>query len=155
MGGGRLLRFHHPMSTRREKELRANSTGPERRMWRLLHPFRTAGHHFRRQEQIGPYYVDFACHAARLVIEVDGETHGHSLEADALRDEFLRYEGYTVLRFANDDVLQNEDGVFAVLSSALAGKPPTRSPRRPPPGLPHEGGGEDAAPPPSPSTIRA
>ncbi|WP_244513745.1 endonuclease domain-containing protein, partial [Devosia insulae] len=86
-------------------------------MWRLLHPFRTAGHHFRRQEQIGPYYVDFACHAARLVIEVDGETHGHTKDADALRDEFLRYEGYAVLRFTNDDVLQNEDGVFTVVSS--------------------------------------
>jgi very-short-patch-repair endonuclease len=135
------------MSTRREKELRANPTVPERRMWRLLHPFRTTGHPFRRQEQIGPYYVDFACHAARLVIEVDGETHGRTQEADALRDEFLRHEGYAVLRFTNDDVLQNEEGVFTILSSALAEKTPSRGPRRPPPGLPHEGGGEDAASP--------
>ncbi|WP_082434140.1 endonuclease domain-containing protein [Devosia sp. A16] len=140
------------MSTRRERELRVNPTVPERRMWRLLHTFRSAGHHFRRQEQIGPYYVDFACHAARLVIEVDGETHGHTQEADALRDEFLRYEGYAVLRFSNDDVVQNEDGVFTVLSSALAGKTPTRNPRRPPPGLPHEGGGEESASPQSAQT---
>ena len=142
------------MSTRREKELRATSTAPERRMWRLLHPFRTAGHHFRRQEQIGPYYVDFACHAARLVIEVDGDSHAHSEEADALRDEFLRYEAYRVLRFANDDVMGNPDGVFALVSAALDGKSPTRKPRRPPPGLPHEGGGEEAASPSHISTIR-
>jgi len=134
------------MSTRREKELRANSTAPERRMWRLLHTFRTADHHFRRQEQIGPYYVDFACHAARLVIEVDGDSHAYSEEADALRDEFLRFEAYQVIRVTNDDVMHNPDGVFAIVSAALADKAPTRKPRRPPPGLPHEGGGEEAAP---------
>jgi len=142
------------MSSRREKELRSNPTGPERRMWRLLHPFRSSGYHFRRQEQIGPYYVDFACHSARLVIEVDGDTHTYTQEADALRDEFLRHEGFGVLRVANDDVMGNPDGVFALVSSALEGKAPTRRPRRPPPDLPHEGGGEETASP-SFQTIRA
>ncbi|WP_423067024.1 endonuclease domain-containing protein [Devosia sp. CN2-171] len=142
------------MSTHRAKELRANSTAPERRMWRLLHPIRAAGYHFRRQEQIGPYYLDFACHSARLIIEIDGETHRFGDEADALRDEFLRHEAYRVLRLTNDDVLTNPDGVFAAVSSALEGSVPTRS-RRPRPGLPHEGGGEEAASPSSLSTSRA
>ena len=124
-------------------------------MWRLLHPLRSAGFHFRRQEQIGPYYVDFACHSARLIIEADGETHRFSDEADALRDEFLRHENYRVLRFTNDDVLTNADGVFAAVTSALEGSAPTRKPRRPPPGLPHEGGGEETASPLSQTSSRA
>ena len=135
------------MSTRRDKELRANPTAPERRMWRLLHPFRTAGYHFRRQEQIGPYYVDFACHSARLVIEVDGDTHGTDagIEHDALRDEFLRFEQYAVLRFGNHDVMHSPEGVHTLVAAALENKPARRRPRRPPPGLPHDGGGEEAA----------
>ena len=138
------------MSSKREKALRADPTVPERRMWRLLHPFRTDGFHFRKQEQIGPFYVDFACHHARLVIEVDGDTHftDAGQEDDARRDEFLRYEGYTVLRFTNDEVMRNEDGVFTLVAAALEGRPRGRRAGRPPPGLPHEGGGEEAAAPP-------
>ncbi|KQW77550.1 hypothetical protein ASC89_20490 [Devosia sp. Root413D1] len=136
------------MSTELEKKLRANSTPPERRMWRLLYPFRTGEFHFRKQEQIGPFYVDFVCHHAKLIIEVDGETHyaEGAPERDARRDAFLRGEGYSVLRFTNDDVMHNPEGVHTRLAAVLATKP-TRSPRRLPPGLPHEGGGEDAASP--------
>jgi len=124
-----------------------NSTMPERRMWRLLHSFRTGGFHFRKQEQFGPFYVDFACHHARLVIEVDGETHVFA-EDDERRDEFLRHEGYTVLRFTNDEVIQNPDGVFQVVSGALEGRQRNNRPRRPLPGPPHKGEGEEAASPP-------
>ena len=113
------------MSTDLEKKLRANSTPPERRMWRLLYPFRTGGFHFRKQEQIGPFYVDFACHHAGLVIEVDGETHyvEGAQQRDARRDAFLRGEGYTVLRFTNDDVMHNPEGVHTLVATALADTP--------------------------------
>ncbi len=114
-----------------EKRLRANSTAPERRMWRLLYPLRTGEFHFRKQEQIGPFYVDFACHHASLIIEVDGETHyvDGAPERDAKRDAFLRAEGYSVLRFTNDDVMHNAEGVFRTITEKLAGRP-TRPPRR-------------------------
>jgi len=126
------------MSTDIEKKLRANSTPPERRMWRLLYPFRTGGFHFRKQEQIGPFYVDFACHHANLIIEVDGETHyvEGAQQRDAKRDAFLRNEGYTVLRFTNDDVMHNAEGVHTIVAAALAGAPPR--PRSPNPVEPSE-----------------
>lgn len=135
------------MSTDLEKKLRANSTAPERRMWRLLYPLRTGEFHFRKQEQIGPFYVDFVCHHANLIIEVDGETHyvDGAPERDAKRDAFVRAEGYSILRFTNDDVMHNAEGVFRVVTEALAGRP-TRPPRRP-----HE----DAASPPFHSSSRA
>ncbi len=149
MGGGRLLRLFRPVSTRREQELRANPTVPERRMWRLLHPFRTNGFHFRKQEQIGPYHVDFACHHALLVIEVDGDTHGTDagIEHDERRDEFLRHEQYTVLRFGNDEVMRNPEGGYQIISAALAGRKTNNRQRRPLPGPPHDGEGEEAASP--------
>jgi len=94
-------------------------------MWRLLYPFRTGDYHFRKQVQFGPYYADFACHHAKLVIEVDGDTHGATaaISHDLRRDDFLRMRGYTVLRFSNLDVMTNPDGVFDVISTALDGQP--------------------------------
>ena len=70
-------------------------------MWRILWPFRQRGCHFRRQVQLGSYYVDFACIAAKLVIEVDGDTHGseQGIVADGSRDEYLAGRGILVLRF--------------------------------------------------------
>ncbi len=87
-------------------------------MWRLLWQFREEGWHFRRQQPIGPYYADFACMHAKLVIEVDGETHV-SAERDAARDEYMRNRGIQVLRFTNDDVLTNPEGVYTVVAGVL------------------------------------
>lgn len=72
---------------------------------------------------IGPYFADFACHSNRLVIELDGGQHGHGLQAsrDAARDAFLRTNGYRVLRFWNNDVLSNIDGVLTVIAEAIDG----------------------------------
>ena len=106
------------MSTELKRKLRSNSTAAERAFWRLLYPFRTGGFHFRKQVQVGSYYVDFACIRAQLVVEIDGDTHGSELTQanDETRDAYLRARGFAVLRFSNDDVLKNPDGVFDVVS---------------------------------------
>jgi len=113
------------MVTERAKSLRADSTPAERRLWRMLEPFRTGGYHLRKQVPIGPYYADIACHHAHLVIEVDGDSHfdDRGLRHDAARDAFLARQGYTVLRFTNFEVLRNPDGVFDVVAAYLAGQP--------------------------------
>ena len=134
------------MSTELEKKLRTRSTAPERRLWRLLYPLRTGDFHFRKQEQIGPFYVDFACHHANLIIELDGETHyvQGAQERDVVRDAFLRGHGYTLLRFTNDELMQNTEGVYRVILETLRDRPKRRARGLPPPGLPHKGGGEES-----------
>jgi very-short-patch-repair endonuclease len=129
------------MSIEVAKKLRHNSTTPERRLWRLMHSFRTNGYHFRKQVQIGSYYVDFACLHAGLVIELDGETHGGELAQsnDAVRDDYLRGRGFHVLRLTNDDVVHNPEGVFTVISSILATCPTNRRTAPPSPTLPARG----------------
>jgi very-short-patch-repair endonuclease len=94
-------------------------------MWRLLYTFRTAGYHFRKQAPIGPYYADIARHHAKLVIELDGDTHGTDTARahDARRDAFLAADGYTVFRFSNSDVTENPNGVFSIIEHALQGRP--------------------------------
>jgi len=81
---------------------------------------RTAcGAKFRRQQPIGPYVVDFVCLEARLVIEIDGGQHAIEPGPDAQRTAFLEREGYRVLRFWNNDVLTNTEGVFDVIARSL------------------------------------
>ena len=79
---------------------------------------RLSGFKFVRQEAIGPFIVDFVCRDRRLVVEVDGGQHADSA-ADAARDAFLASEGYRVMRFWNNDVLRNCDGVLTVILEAL------------------------------------
>ena len=109
------------MSIERARELRKNATVPERAMWRLLKPFRDKGFHFRRQVPIGKYYADFASHKQKLVIEVDGESHGigDGPSYDDERTRFLQKEGFRVLRFTNIDVLRNPEGVFETIEDFL------------------------------------
>lgn len=97
-------------------------------MWLLLGVFRTSGYHFRKQVPIGPYFADMACHHAKIIIEVDGDTHGTDagIAHDARRDAFLERQGYTLLRFGNAEVLKNPDGVFQMISGALEGRPESR-----------------------------
>ena len=129
--------------TGRSRMLRANSSPIERRMWRLLYTFRTGGYHFRKQTPIGPYTVDMACHHAKLVIEVDGDTHGSdsARRNDARRDAFLASEGYTVLRVTNSDVVSNPDGVYHLVAQALEGRPKQPRVGHPLPNPPHKGEG--------------
>lgn len=111
------------------RRLRREQTAAERRFWALLQPWRDSGWHWRRQAPVGPYVVDFICKRARLVIEIDGDSHydDRGIAHDAARTAFLRQRGFTVLRFTNDDVLGNPEGVFDALRGVLGepGQPPT------------------------------
>ena len=93
---------------------------PEAKLWNALRMEPLDAFHFRRQVSIGPYYADFASHRARVVIEVDGNSHtfDRAIARDARRDAFMRAQGYRVLRFTATDVLRELDGVFLSLIEA-------------------------------------
>lgn len=119
MSANRPTRRGSQQQRARSKQLRRDLTGPERGLWHLLRGRQLAGMKFRRQQVIGPYIVDFYCAQARLVIEVDGESHvGHGA-SDAARDAYLRSHGLRILRVTNDDVLHESEAVMlAVLKIA-------------------------------------
>jgi very-short-patch-repair endonuclease len=102
-------------------------TEPERRLWHALRAKRLNGAKFRRQVVIDRYIADFACRIpSMLIVEVDGETHSGRERQDAARTAFLEGQGYRVLRFTNDDVMSNLDGVLIMIASALT--PPLPDP---------------------------
>ena len=96
-------------------------TDAEKKLWWHLRRLPIEDTHFRRQATIGPFFADFACHEKRLVIEVDGGGHA-TLEqeaADAARTAYLEAQGYRVLRFWNNDIFGNIDGVLETIAAAL------------------------------------
>jgi len=101
--------------------LRRDMTDAERKLWLALRDRRLDGHKFRRQSTIGPYIVDFFCAEAKLIIELDGGQHNE--EADATRTRFLAERGYQILRFWNNEVLENFEGVLQVISETLKKRP--------------------------------
>ncbi|WP_334177770.1 DUF559 domain-containing protein [Pseudoxanthomonas sp.] len=107
----------------RERHLRREQTEAERRLWWRLRNRRLQGWKFRRQHRIGPYFADFACLEAGLVIELDGSQHLERRQYDRTRTEHLKHEGFDVLRFWNDDVLRETDAVLAAILTALAPHP--------------------------------
>lgn len=135
-GGGTMSR--RPIDTRisRARGLRRDTTNAERKLWPALKQLSLNGSHFRRQATIGPYFADFACHALRLVIEIDGGQHNESA-SDAARTRYLEAQGYRVLRFWNNDVLNTTDGVIETICAAIA----ERNPPTPDPSPPQAGGG--------------
>jgi very-short-patch-repair endonuclease len=113
------LSQHPPNATRaRARELRRNATGPERMLWSALHARQVGGLKFRRQHPIEPYIVDFYCAQAKLVIELDGESHEGRQGYDLQRERFLRRQGFKVFRVTNDDVLDNLEGVCEAIVRA-------------------------------------
>ena len=121
------------MADQRARRLRRNPTDAERKLWSLLRRKQLSGYRFRRQVPIGPYVVDFACLAAHLVIEVDGGQHALSVDRDQRRTAWLESRGYKVVRFWNNDVLENPDGVLQTILRVLGDKTPPH-PIPPPPG---------------------
>ena len=119
--GGRLLA--------NAKRMRRNPTDAERALWRVLRAKRLCEWKFRRQVRIDPYIVDFACFSARVIVEADGSQHVESA-ADQRRDAFLEAQGFRVLRFWNNDVLTNREGVLTAVLAALETPLPNPSPAR-------------------------
>ena len=112
-------------------------TDAERKLWSVLRGAQI-GHSFRRQHPLGAYVADFWCADARLVVEVDGGQHGLVVNArrDAERTEMLERQGIKVIRFWNNDVLQNPSGVWETITAEVRLRAST-----PTPTIPRSGGG--------------
>ena len=109
--------------TARSRELRATPTDAERKLWSYLSARKVAGTRFNRQFPIGPLIGDFVSRGAKLVVEVDGGQHAVSTEDDAARTRYMEAQGYRVIRFWNNDVLGNIEGVVATIERALVDRP--------------------------------
>jgi very-short-patch-repair endonuclease len=138
---------HAPVSQRqrnRAKELRRTMTRAETLLWRYLKVNRIDGLSFRRQVPFKNYIADFACLSIKLIVELDGESHDfvERQKSDQVRDAFFESQGFHVLRFTNEQVMSNLEGVVEAIrqdaSSRASGSPPS-------PPLPHEGGGSNDA----------
>ncbi|MBV8746982.1 MAG: endonuclease domain-containing protein [Xanthobacteraceae bacterium] len=114
------------------KRMRAEPTQAEQKLWwHLSHRLGLEWTHFRRQVRFGRYIADFVSHGAKLVIEVDGGQHDEQALADAERCKFIEAQGYRVLRFWNNQVLGNIDGVLEEIHPAVTTTPtPNPSPQR-------------------------
>lgn len=108
--------------TTRPRQLRRNATDAENRLWYVLRNRSLGGWKFVRQFPVGPYIADFACREAALIVEIDGSQHADN-EKDLSRTTFLNSEGYGVLRFWNNEVMDNRDGVLEAILRTIDGSP--------------------------------
>jgi very-short-patch-repair endonuclease len=126
----RYFRKYEQRSQPLARRLRKQMTNAEVVLWSYLRRGSVAGFRFRRQHPIGPYVADFACVSARLVVEVDGDTHfsGNEIAYDRNRDAYIRYRGWRVLRVTNTDVYRNLSGVLDIIShyASMDGPPSPR-----------------------------
>ena len=140
----------------RARTLRREMTEAERRLWRILRSRQTDGRRFRRQVPIGRFIADFVCHEARLIVEMDGGQHDPSSERERSRTRFLEGEGYRLLRFWNNEAVDNPERVRSVIAEHLLRVTPTRIESvTPTPALPHRGGGNPRTLPNRGAGIRA
>ena len=102
--------------------LRSDMTGPETRLWSRHWARQLQGLKFRRQHGIGPYIVDFYCPEQSLVIEVDGDSHADAdqIVKDRQREKYLRSRGLRVIRYINDDIVKNLEGVLEDLTGEVS-----------------------------------
>jgi very-short-patch-repair endonuclease len=115
------------------RRLRRDMTDAERAMWRILRGRQLAGYKFRRQQPIDHYIVDFVCFSHRLVIEIDGSQHMDS-KPDEIRSRYLARNGFRILRFWNNEVLANREGIAERIHETLHEPPhPPVAARRAPP----------------------
>jgi very-short-patch-repair endonuclease len=125
-----------PTNKARARGMRSAPTEAERKLWwHLRHRLVLPNSHFRRQVQLGRYIADFVCHHLKLVIELDGGQHATQTTTDAKRTSFLHSQGYRVLRFWNNDVMTNMDGVLELIQNSIL-VTPTPTP-------PHKGEGKE------------
>jgi len=111
--------------TLRARRLRKQATEAERQLWQRIRNRQLDGAKFRRQVPIGPYIVDFACLSRKIVIELDGGGHAELNQAkrDTKRDRWLKEQGFRVLRFWDNEVFTNMDGVLSVIRNVLLQDP--------------------------------
>jgi very-short-patch-repair endonuclease len=100
------------------RKLRTNQTDAETKLWNRIRNRQINGDKFVRQEPIGRYICDFVCREKLIVIEVDGGQHSESVRNE-VRDRYLNAQGYRVMRFWNNDVLSNIEGVLTVIDDEL------------------------------------
>lgn len=112
---------------RNARALRLNMTDVEKKLWQEIRHRQVHGARFRRQVPLGNFIVDFACLQSRLIIEVDGGQHNGS-SSDQKRDAWLEAQGFRVLRFWNNDVQGNLEGVLQVIANAFQQTPPSNLP---------------------------
>jgi very-short-patch-repair endonuclease len=101
--------------------LRSNQTIAERRLWQKLQAKRRAGRRFRRQFRLGAYIVDFVCLSDRLIVEVDDESHNHTIAQDEERSRWIERQGFRIVRFTNDDVRYRLEGVVQMIEAEILG----------------------------------
>jgi very-short-patch-repair endonuclease len=117
-----------PVICDRARALRRGLTPMERILWARLRDRRLAGLRFRRQHPLGEYIVDFYCPSVRVVIEIDGDTHAQQEAYDRERTDWLKKNGYRVIRFANGDVIRNLDNIMeAIRAECQTSEPPNLS----------------------------
>jgi len=128
-----------PRATKRAQDLRNNATEAERRLWRHLSRRQLYGYKFSRQMPVGPFICDLLCRERQLIVEVDGGQHCENA-SDVRRTAYLEGEGYRVVRFWNNDVVGNIEGVLTAIGEALTEDP------LPAPSRMREGKSREAAP---------
>lgn len=116
------------MSSTLARELRKSMTDAERKLWRGLRLRQMSGYKFRRQFPLGHYIVDFVCLEARLIIEVDGGQHADEKYGDVQRDAWLKAQNFRMLRYWNNQVLNELDAVLADITQTLESPPSQPSP---------------------------
>jgi very-short-patch-repair endonuclease len=99
----------------RARRLRREATAAEKKLWRRLRNEQIPGFKFRRQQPIGRFIVDFFCPDAKMIVEIDGDTHAGQEAYDASRTGWLTKQGYRVIRFVNADVLHHLDTVLETI----------------------------------------
>ena len=131
--GGRLGGGPHTARDRgaqkHARALRQNVTDAEKALWTLLRR-KQMGARFRRQYPVGPYIADFACLKPPMIVEVDGGQHAVDIARDEKRTRFLHAAGFRVLRFWNNEILQNPEGVYSVIMETLMQAPSPTLPRK-------------------------
>ena len=101
------------------RRLRRSETEAEKALWRLIQARQIADSKFRRQVPIGPYVADFFCLERKLIVEVDGGQHATAIKTDEVRTAYLAKLGFRVIRFWNNEVLQNPEGVLGRIAEEL------------------------------------
>ena len=124
-GEGLSDKAYERLPTARSREFRNTPTPAERKLWNALRNRQLSGVRFNRQAVMRPYICDLVARSAKLIVEIDGGQHGDTIDYDQARTAFLKAKGFRVIRFWNNEVLENIEGVVETIRQALE-LPPSR-----------------------------